>query len=165
MFIQRWPNWLRPVMVGVTIVGGPFFTLSFGTLITVIGWEANERLFYAGLLVLGVSFIGSLLKLILRRARPTTDYANAMFFKTFSFPSGHATGSAVTYGTVAYLLFFVVLAPWNYWVVGLLAILVFLVGISRVYLGAHYPSDVVAGWIMGLMGLLFVMIFIHPRVL
>jgi undecaprenyl-diphosphatase len=62
---------------------------------------------------------------------------------SFSFPSGHAMGS-MTLGTAVALLAWPTRARW--WVLGLASAFVLLVGMSRVYLGVHYPSDIMAGW-------------------
>lgn len=62
---------------------------------------------------------------------------------TFSFPSGHAMGSA-TLALVLVLLCW--RTRWRWWMVGAMAIFVPMVGLSRVYLGVHYPSDILAGW-------------------
>ena len=61
----------------------------------------------------------------------------------FSFPSGHAMGS-MTLACVLVLLAWP--TRWRWWVVGAMAVFVPMVGLSRVYLGVHYPSDVPAGW-------------------
>ena len=65
----------------------------------------------------------------------------------WSFPSGHAMGSFVTYGFLAYLLTRVprVDVP-RRTAVAVLAVLVLLIGFSRIYLGAHYLSDVIGGY-------------------
>jgi undecaprenyl-diphosphatase len=68
--------------------------------------------------------------------------------KTHSFPSGHACGSAVAYGAIAAVTGSPVIAI-------VVTVLVLLIGISRIYLGAHYPSDVVAGWLIGILGLMW----------
>ncbi|NYZ64072.1 phosphatase PAP2 family protein [Luteimonas deserti] len=62
---------------------------------------------------------------------------------TFSFPSGHAMGSA-TLAMVLVLLAWPTRARW--WVVAAMAVFVPMVGLSRIYLGVHYPSDILAGW-------------------
>jgi len=62
---------------------------------------------------------------------------------TYSFPSGHAMGS-MTLALVLVLLAWPTRARW--WVVGAMALFVPMVGLSRVYLGVHYPSDILAGW-------------------
>jgi undecaprenyl-diphosphatase len=68
----------------------------------------------------------------------------------FSFPSGHATLSMVAYGTLAILVSRSRLpVQVRILFMGLAGVVVFLVGLSRIWLGAHYPSDVVAGWTTG----------------
>lgn len=62
---------------------------------------------------------------------------------TYSFPSGHAMGS-MTLATVLVLLAWPTRLRW--WVIGAMAVFVPMVGLSRVYLGVHYPSDILAGW-------------------
>jgi undecaprenyl-diphosphatase len=52
------------------------------------------------------------------------------------------------YGLLAYLAFKHLPSPWNLVAVGAAGILIFAIGISRVYLGAHFPTDVIAGWIL-----------------
>jgi undecaprenyl-diphosphatase len=68
-----------------------------------------------------------------------------------SFPSGHAMSSAIVYGTVAYLAARLHRRRWARWLVMIFAfIVIVLISASRMYLGVHYPSDVVAGVIIGL---------------
>lgn len=86
------------------------------------------------------------LKGLFERKRP--DFAD---LETFSFPSGHAFGSAVVYGLLAILAWRVLHRyPWRGAVAGGLVLVFVAVGLSRVLLGKHYPSDVVAGWSLGL---------------
>ena len=98
--------------------------------------------------VLGGTVISTLLKLGFDRPRPDIPHAARVF--TASFPSGHAMLSAVTFLTLGALLtrvnadrrvkaYFMVLAVF----------LTIIVGLSRLYLGVHYPSDVLAGWCVG----------------
>jgi undecaprenyl-diphosphatase len=67
-----------------------------------------------------------------------------------SFPSGHAMNSAVVYLTLGLLLAQISdLARMRLYCVAVASIMTLLVGLSRVYLGAHYPSDILAGWTAG----------------
>ena len=88
------------------------------------------------------------LKAIFRRHRPLDAVVYAL---GNSFPSGHAAGSLVTYGLLAYI-------AWRCWVrnqwgrallVALAALLTLATGLARIYLQVHYPSDVVGGWAAG----------------
>ena len=73
----------------------------------------------------------------------------------FSFPSGHSMGSLIFYGFVIFLIIRGPQKEWIKWAVSIsLAVLVVLIGTSRIYLGAHFPSDVAAGYIAGLIWLL-----------
>jgi undecaprenyl-diphosphatase len=102
----------------------------------------------------GAGLLSLVLKTIIRRPRP----AGAEAFlngETFSFPSGHALGSLVGYGMLAY----VIGSTWVETVAGrsrlaiVTSMLVVAIGISRLYLGVHYFSDVVAGYAVGLVWL------------
>jgi undecaprenyl-diphosphatase len=99
--------------------------------------------------VLGGVALNSLLKIGFARPRP--DFvASAVRVFTASFPSGHATMSAITYLTLGGLLARIhpALRIRTYFM-SLAALLTVLVGLSRIYLGVHYPTDVLAGWCIG----------------
>lgn len=161
--IRHLPLWVEPIMTTVSFVGKPIFTTTICVVIGVFGlaWS-NLKLFYAGCAGIVTIGLGVLLKLLLDRDRPFTDYVLNMRLDTPSFPSGHAVGSTVAYGLAAYLLLQFLPAPWNYVAAGVLIVLIVLIGISRVYLGAHFPSDVLAGWLLGLAGLAVIILFIKP---
>ena len=106
--------------------------------------------------IVGSSLFFYLIKVLAGRPRPMLEEARIVQ-GGFSFPSGHATVSATLYGTLAYLLIHGVRNELVKVLIGLAsALLVLAVGLSRVYLGVHYPSDVLAGWIAGLFWLVLV---------
>ena len=98
--------------------------------------------------VVGGTIISSVLKALFDRPRP--DLTGAVEVFTASFPSGHATLSAVVYLTIGVLLAQreTRWPPRILYLVGA-AFLTGIIGLSRVYLGVHYPTDVIAGWSLG----------------
>ena len=96
----------------------------------------------------GALMLDPSVKTLVGRLRPVVDVpiANA---PGNSFPSGHALGSFVAYG--ALLLVFLPAVPprWRRFAVGLTAAIVLLIGLTRIALGVHFLSDVIAGWLLG----------------
>jgi undecaprenyl-diphosphatase len=93
--------------------------------------------------------LSTVLKLFFERARPDlVPHATVVY--TSSFPSGHSTMSAVVYLTLGALLARVeARRRVRVYLVVLGAVLTFLVGVSRIYLGVHWPTDVIGGWTIG----------------
>jgi undecaprenyl-diphosphatase len=146
------PPWLPNVIRDVTALGSAPVLGFF--VVAVAGSLAVRRQYHALGLLLGATLGGRLLNMLLKDlfGRPRPDFALRLTdVNSPSFPSGHAMDSAVIYLTLAALLARLVtpLALKLYFI-GLAAILTFAVGLSRVYLGVHYPSDVLAGWTAGL---------------
>lgn len=107
-------------------------------------------------LVAGAAFF-SVVKLIVRRPRPPLHSARIVQ-SGFSFPSGHATMAAVFYATIAMILVAALRSDWLRALVIIVAsALIVWIGLSRIYLGVHYPSDVLAGWSAGLLWALLVL--------
>lgn len=153
----------QPVFLFITNIGHPAVTMTIGLAIGVVGiWQSNIRLFVAGGSVWLTLGIGSLLKLFFNRARPITEYAAGIRLDTLSFPSGHTTGSTIAYGLLAYIAWQLLPTPWSYVAISIFTILIVGIGVSRVYLGAHFPSDVIAGWILGGLALAMVITFLKP---
>jgi membrane-associated phospholipid phosphatase len=92
------------------------------------------------------------LKTLFSRVRPTDPLLAEV--KGFSFPSGHAMSAMTFYGLILYLVYRYIKHPVLKWsLIVLLSLLIVLIGLSRVYLRVHYPSDVIAGFSMGLIWL------------
>ena len=103
--------------------------------------KLRESLFAATALV-GSALLNLGAKQLFGRARPSL-WESIAPESTFSFPSGHAMGS-MTLACVVVLLAWH--TRWRWWVIVPMAVFVVMVGLSRVYLGVHYPSDIIAGW-------------------
>ena len=99
--------------------------------------------------VLGGLALNNLLKFVFARPRPEVVSPVPRVFTT-SFPSGHATLSAITYLTIAALLARAYPSPiLDIYFMSLAALLTVLIGLSRIYLGVHFPTDILGGWCIG----------------
>lgn len=134
-------------------------TLIFSVLIVLIfifKKKIHEAILFS-VLIGGGLILNPLLKLATTRPRPTLDPLIAENF--YSFPSGHSMNSFIFFMTLAYFYYHFSrnkrLSLWTFFIAG---IIVNLVGISRIYLGVHYPSDVLAGYLAGFLWLIFVLL-------
>lgn len=160
---HRGPQWLQDVGRDLTALGG----VTVLTLVTfaVVGFLMISRKRGAAVLmtvaVVGGLAIGSTIKHFVDRPRPPRQFQAAYVF-TASFPSGHSMLSAVTYLTLGALLAQVIeRRVLKLYVLSVAVLVTFLVGLSRVYLGVHWPTDVLAGWTAGLVWALICLSVAH----
>lgn len=145
------PPWLPELMRDVTALGS-VFTLTLVT-VAVAGFFLIARRWGLALLVpLGIGggwLLNGVLKEFFGRLRPdVVPHATQVF--TPSFPSGHAMMSAIVYLTLGALLARAQPRPrFKIYFLALAIAITLLVGVSRVYLGVHWPTDVLAGWALG----------------
>ena len=149
--LPRGPAWLPSAVRDVTALGSTT-VLSFVVLATTLFLWLRGRARTAVLVLVSTLLGGAavtLIKALVGRARP--DMIDRLMQETSnSFPSGHAATSAIVYLTLATLLFPVVReAKMRAFLIGVALVLVGAIGVSRVYLGVHWPSDVIAGWAFG----------------
>ena len=146
------PAWLKSAMLDVTALGGvAVLTLLVGG---VIGFLIMIRHYHMMWLVLlasaGASLVNTLVKVIIARPRPPMEL-RVTEVTSPSFPSGHSTMSTAVYLTLGILLAQTVKKKRaKSYFIGVALTLALLVGFSRVFLGVHYPSDVMAGWTSGI---------------
>jgi membrane-associated phospholipid phosphatase len=135
----------------VTELGGTWAVTVIALLVAFLGVAVGPwRHGIIGAVVIGVASLGvEAFKAFLARERP--DVLEPIIVEHgFSFPSGHATLSMVAYGVLAVLVTRSFVVPLvERLIVAIAVTLVFLIGLSRVWLGVHYPTDVIAGWIAG----------------
>lgn len=163
LWVQAWPAWLYQPMLAITNVGQPLTVILFavGLLIWSL-WQRQDKLAISSAVILGTTIVTSIFKLIMRRSRPDTEYAANLMYQSFSFPSGHAAAATVGFGFLAYAAFMNLPAPWNIILGVVVAIFGLLVCLSRIYLGAHFPSDVAGGIVLGLAGLAVIIFVVRP---
>lgn len=147
---------LDKIMPVCTFLGGATFTVLISTILMLFGKEEFKAVAVKGSIALAVSFvIGFFLKKVWGRPRPylviPNTHISKKVWKDCSFPSGHTAAGfslAVNY-TLSYPQFILPLVMYG-----------LLVGVSRIYLGQHYPTDILAGAILGALMATTVNIFI-----
>jgi undecaprenyl-diphosphatase len=146
------PSWLRGFGLDVTALGSPVVLML--VVAAVVGFMLLQRryrvMWLTVLTTTGGAVLSCLLKFVIERERPTI-VPHLQEVTMPSFPSGHAMLSAVVYLTLGMQLRKI--APGvltKLYCVLWAMLLTFLVGSSRIYLGVHYPTDVIAGWMAAL---------------
>ncbi|MGH3798761.1 MAG: phosphatase PAP2 family protein [Pseudonocardiaceae bacterium] len=145
--------WLVTAMQVITDMGSPVGVAITAILVgTALAWTRRSwlPLLVVGLGAAGIGMINLTVKWLVSRSRPSQAIA-VLGEDGFSFPSGHTTGTTVVWLLSAWMV--------SRWVIRSRAgrgmawtgslLLIFAVGASRVYLGVHFPSDVLAGWTLG----------------
>ena len=144
------PTWLQEAVRDVTSLGS-FSLLGIITFVVVMALLLGGKRqtgWYLAACVVGGAILSTVLKDVFNRPRPDLPSVARVF--TASFPSGHALVSAVVFLTIGVVLseaterlrlkvFYLATA----------IVLTLLVGATRIYLGVHYPTDVLAGWMLG----------------
>jgi undecaprenyl-diphosphatase len=150
--VPKGPRWLLSAALDITALGSA--TVLGLAVATVAGFLVLQGLWRRALIVLGASlggwFLNGALKQLYQRPRPdiVPHLREAM---SLSFPSGHALQSAAVYLTLGVLMMrFAHRRIAKAYCIAVAAMATVLVGLSRVYIGVHYPTDVLAGWLIGL---------------
>ncbi len=141
--------WLDQLMLSITRLGNPAMAVSLPVVVFVFLWLQRHQL-EAKIFALN-AFWGALLSYILKltfNKSRSQLWDQLIYENTFSFPSGHALGSMVLYGFLSYL--FAGLYPrYAKAFYGIAVLLIFATGFSRLYLGVHWPTDILAGYGIG----------------
>ncbi|MBP2000369.1 undecaprenyl-diphosphatase [Paenibacillus shirakamiensis] len=150
-FVQGWESpWLTYIMKTFTWIGSgiPAALITIVAMFIFYRWLGSRReLWFLAWMAVGSLLLNLMMKSIFQRERPMLHrIVNA---NGFSFPSGHAMATLSLYGGLAFLL-------WKHaptWMGKLMIILfamvfIFMIGLSRIYLGVHYPSDVLGGYLL-----------------
>lgn len=144
------PNLTR-VMLALTWIGSPSLLLPGTAVIAAFLWwrrlHRDTVTFFIAMI--GTGLLTVILKLYFRRLRPNVPWA-LVDEKSFSFPSGHSIVALVFYGSLLLLGLLHLRTLWERLAVSVLMVGAIVgIGLSRIYLGIHYPSDVAAGYLVG----------------
>jgi undecaprenyl-diphosphatase len=154
---SSFPGWLGGPMRIVTALGYYWVVLPLLAVVVAVFYRKGWRLSAVLLLVstAGSIVLTTVLKSVFQRARPEL-FDSGYQASFYSFPSGHATVAVGFYGMLTLVLAYR-LQGTTRWAVAILGILVvLLIGFSRLYLGVHYPTDVLAGYLAALLWLVCV---------
>jgi undecaprenyl-diphosphatase len=141
------PGWVTAWNVFCTVLGPTSFRLA--TLVVIVFALVRRNVRVAMFLVVSVELTGILTeiaKYLAHRPRPATAF---VFAPSASFPSGHAFGVMVGVLALLTITLPLVRRPLRVWLMALGAVIVVTIGVGRVVLNVHYPSDVIAGWALG----------------
>ncbi len=141
-------DFITPIAKIVTNFGGAIFLIMIAIILLVVIKNKKIGISICANLVI-VTGLNLLLKNILQRPRPT-EY-RLINESGYSFPSGHSMISMAFYGFVIYLIYKYVKNKYIKWIIiTILSIIIVSIGVSRIYLGVHYTSDVLAGFLISI---------------
>jgi undecaprenyl-diphosphatase len=147
--------------VTLTFIGKPTFLVIFDLFFSLFLWTRNQISMAVIYLIIGNGTAGFnlFLKSFLGRERPEL-WERVIEVKHLSYPSAHAMNSVVIYGLICYYLMNQ-FKPWRWLILTFTFIFVMLIGLSRLYLGVHWPTDIIAGYIMGFVWLSIAIILVE----
>lgn len=142
---------MTDLMKFLSFLGSGLVLVSITVIIIIVAYKNKKYAFYSWMIganLLASSILNDIFKIIFHRERP--DILRLIDITGFSFPSGHSMIGLCFYGYIAYILWANLKSRWRYCLVFLAVVLVISIGISRIYLGVHYASDVLGGFSAGL---------------
>lgn len=151
------------IMLGYTTIGEVWSMILLSLLVVcylMLKRMKIEALFFALAMMLSGA-LNPILKNIFDRERPTL--LRLIDITGFSFPSGHAMGSATFFGSIAFLVSRSE-SQYKPYIIGLAVFTVLMISSSRVYLGVHYPTDVIAGMLGGVICILLTRVFLNKLI-
>lgn len=156
-------DFVTPIVKFITNFGGAIYLIGIAIILFVV--IKNKKIGIAIVSNLGVvTILNQLLKRILQRPRP--EKFRIINESGYSFPSGHSMVSMAFYGFLIYLIYKNVKNKYLKWIlITVLGILIISIGISRIYLGVHYTSDVLAGFLIAISYLIIYISIINKFVL
>ncbi len=154
---------ITPVMKLITFFGGATCLIGL-TLVLFITIKNKKIGLLIGINLVTITILNQIFKFILQRPRPTEN--RIINENGYSFPSGHSMISMAFYGFLIYLIYkYVKNKKLKYISITLISILIIFIGISRIYLGVHYTSDILAGFLFSISYLIIFILIANNKVL
>jgi undecaprenyl-diphosphatase len=132
---------------GLTLLGSTVFVFSLTTVAVLVLWLLGKRpaALHLAVVMLAAAFVNNVVKLSIARERPEAFFGDLT--DSYSFASGHSLFAGCLYGVLGGMLAAAAPRPWQRYAILVCALaLIAGVGLSRIYLGVHYPTDVIAGF-------------------
>ena len=156
---------LTPIVKFITNLGGTIFLIFLTILLLIIFLFKfkNKKIGFAIVInIINSALLNMILKNILQRPRP--EEFRIISVTGYSFPSGHSMNSMAFYGFLIYLIYIKIENKYiKFFLISILSVLIILVGISRIYLGVHYTSDVLAGFLISIVYLILYINIINQK--
>ena len=153
-------------MINITKLGNTEFVMLFTSIMFLVMLVALDKKTISlsfVFSVMGIAFINQLLKFTVKRIRPNVN--RLIEIGGYSFPSGHAMVSTVLYGLLSYIAYkFIKTKCLRNFIIFVNVLLILLIGISRIYLGVHYFSDIMVGWLVSVLFLIIVINYLEKKV-
>lgn len=149
---ERHTPWLDVAALEVTALGASLVVWMTLMVASAFLWATRHKLsvLLLWVAVVGGGILNSALKGMFDRPRPELFPWKTPYAGQSSFPSGHAMTAVIVYATLGYLVARLEPTPLlRRLTLGIVAVVIVLIGLSRLYLGVHYPSDVLAGFVAG----------------
>ena len=154
---------ITPIMKLITFFGGATCLIGL-TLVLFITIKNKKIELLIGTNLIVITILNQIFKFILQRPRPTEN--RIINENGYSFPSGHSMISMAFYGFLIYLIYkYVKNKKIKYISITLISVLIIFIGISRIYLGVHYTSDVLAGFLFSISYLIIYVLIANNKVL
>ncbi|MGX7173274.1 phosphatase PAP2 family protein [Enterococcus ratti] len=157
IFIRTpYPDW-NTYQLSITKMGNSSTVILLFLIVSFLLWRKKKRpelIWLAVNFIIIAGIINPLIKLFVMRIRPSLVYLVVEY--SYSFPSGHAATSMILYGSLLFILPTLIQTnSFRLLLQFFLAVIIITVGISRVYLGVHFPSDILGGYLLSLSWLFF----------
>ena len=152
---------ITSLMLIITFFGSAvvFITL---TIAFILLFKNKKNAKYASINLIFIFVLNRILKFIIARPRP--NVLKLVYEKGYSFPSGHAMTAMAFYGFLIYLTYIKVNNKiLKHFLITILSVLIVLIGLSRIYLGAHYTTDVIGAFIIGFIYLCVFIKYIYKK--